>query len=146
MKKNPVVVSLEQVLSDSYALYLKTQIYHWNVEGADFKSLHELFEDQYKELAEAIDTVAELIRGLDEKVKISFEGLASTTAIDDARDKINAQGMLKDLVNDQQAIIKTLDKALSVSQKAGDEVVADALIQRLTVHRKNRWMLKSCTE
>ncbi len=146
MKKNPVVVSLEQVLADSYALYLKTQIYHWNVEGANFKSLHELFEEQYKELGSAIDTLAELIRGLGEKVRISFEGLASTTSIDDAREKANALGMVKDLAKDQLLIIKTLDKGLSICQKAGDEVVADALIQRLTAHRKNAWMLNSSVE
>lgn len=143
MSNAAVVKSLKNVLADSYALYLKTQNYHWNVEGPHFKSLHVLFEEQYTDLAMAIDTVAELIRGLGEKAPGTFEAFAKLTVITPGKDKITAANMVKELTNDQATISKTLQKALEAAQKVGDEVVAGFMIERLTVHRKAAWMLKS---
>jgi starvation-inducible DNA-binding protein len=143
MSNKPVTAALKKVLADNYALYLKTQNYHWNVEGPNFKPLHLMFEEQYTDLAAANDTIAELIRGLGEKSPGTFEFFSKTTNIKPANENASAEQMLKELIKDQGVIEKTLQQALEVAQKAGDEVSADFMIERLTVHRKAAWMLKS---
>lgn len=144
MSNVAVVKSLKNVLADSYALYLKTQNYHWNVESPHFKSLHLLFEEQYTDLAAAVDTTAELIRGLGEKAPGTFEAFSKLTVITPGKEKATAPNMVKELASDQEVISKTLQKTLEAAQKAGDEVVAGFVIERLTVHRKAAWMLRSC--
>ncbi|HCR85404.1 MAG TPA: DNA starvation/stationary phase protection protein [Alphaproteobacteria bacterium] len=143
MSKKLVVEALKSVLADSYALYIKTQNYHWNVEGPSFNSLHLLFETQYTDLATAIDTVAELIRGLGEKAPGTFDAYNKLTTIKKGDENTPANKMVKELTEDQEKIIKTLQKALTAAQKAGDEVVAGFMIERQTAHRKAAWMLKS---
>lgn len=143
MGNKPVVDALKAVLADSYALYLKTQNYHWNVEGPHFKALHLLFEEQYTDIATAIDTTAELIRGLGEKAPGTFAAYAKQTTIKQGNENASAEQMVKELTKDQSVIEKTLQKALQAAQKAGDEVVAGFVVERLTVHRKAAWMLKS---
>ena len=143
MTNKPVVEVLKIVLADNYALYLKTQNYHWNVEGSNFKGLHALFEEQYINLAKAVDTVAELIRGLGEKAPGTFDVYIKNTSIKSGNENASALQMIKELAADQTVIQKTLQQALEVAQKAGDEVVADFMIQRLTFHRKAAWMLNS---
>lgn len=143
MSNKSVIASLKLVLADSYMLYLKTQNYHWNVEGPRFKSLHLMFEEQYKELADAIDTLAELIRGLGVKAPGTFDAYSENTIIKSGNENSTAEQMVKELLGDQEAIQKTLHKALDSAQKTNDEVVAGFLIERLTVHRKAAWMLKS---
>ncbi len=143
MTNKPVVDALKNVLADNYALYLKTQNYHWNVEGANFRGLHLLFEEQYTDLTMAIDTVAELIRGLGEKAPGTFDAYTKNTTIKPGNENASAEQMVKELTDDQAAIQKTLQTALEAAQKAGDEVVAGFMIERLTVHRKAAWMLKS---
>ncbi len=142
MTNNPVVGALKVVLADNYALYLKAQNYHWNVEGQNFRGLHLLFEEQYKDLAMAIDTVAELIRGLGEKAPGTFEAYKKST-IKPGNENAAADEMVKDLMKDQEVIQNTLRDALEVAQKARDEVVSGYLIERMTIHRKAAWMLKS---
>jgi starvation-inducible DNA-binding protein len=143
MAQKNVVEALKLVLADCYALYLKTQNYHWNVEGVDFRSLHLLFEEQYTELAAAIDIAAELIRGLGAKVPATFELFAKQTTIPTGNEKATAAQMVAELTEDQGRIQKTLQHTLEAAQKAGDEVVTDFVIERLTAHRKAAWMLKS---
>ncbi len=143
MSNKPVATALKKVLADNYALYLKTQNYHWNVEGPNFKPLHLLFEEQYTDLATAIDTVAELIRGLGEKAPGTFDAYTKTASIKPGNENASADQMVKELVKDQGLIEKTLQQAFDVAQKAGDEVVAGFMVERLTVHRKAAWMLKS---
>ena len=138
-----LVKSLEVVLADTYALYLKTQNYHWNVEGCCFKELHEMFEEQYDDLSEAIDVCAELIRGLNCKVVGTFEEFSKKTNIKSGNEKASSEDMIKDLLNDQSVIEKSLKSALNEAQKIEDEVVCGFIADRLTVHRKNAWMLKS---
>lgn len=136
--------SLKEVLSDSYLLYLKTQNYHWNVTGPNFKSLHELFNAQYSELADAIDTLAERIRALGEFAPGSFSAFSSKSNIrEETREGISAHDILKQLIEDHDAILATIHKALAVAQKEGDDATADILIVRTEVHDKNKWMLKS---
>ncbi len=143
MSNKPVVDALKDVLADNYALYLKTQSYHWNVEGANFRGLHLLFEEQYTDLATAIDTTAELIRGLGEKAPGTFEAYARATSIKPGDENAHAEQMVGELREDQSAIQKTLQAVLEAAQAAGDEVVAGFMIERLTVHRKAAWMLRS---
>ena len=143
MANKPVIEGLKNVLADNYALYLKTQNYHWNVEGPNFKGLHLLFEEQYTDLAGAIDTVAELIRGLGEKAPGTFDTYIKRTSIKSGNENASAQQMVKDLLESQALIQKTLQQCLEIAQKAGDEVVAGFMIERLTFHRKASWILKS---
>lgn len=143
MTNKLVVDALKNVLADNYALYLKTQNYHWNVEGANFRGLHLLFEEQYTDLTMAIDTVAELIRGLGEKAPGTFDAYTKNTTIKPGNENASAEQMVKELTDDQAVIQKTLQTSLEAAQKVGDEVVAGFMIERLTVHRKAAWMLKS---
>ena len=116
MSKRPVVEALKNVLADNYALYLKTQNYHWNVEGANFRGLHLLFEEQYTDLTTAIDTVAELIRGLGEKAPGTFEAYARATSIKPGSESASAEQMVAELREDQALIQKTLQAALETAQ------------------------------
>ena len=134
---------MKHVLADSYALYLKTQNYHWNVEGPRFNTLHALFETQYTDLAMAIDEIAEHIRGLGAKAPGTWKKYEDLSSITEGDETLSADAMLQDLANDQDKIATTLNKALKVAQNEDDEVISDALIGRLTVHRKNKWMLES---
>lgn len=143
MSNQPVVDGLKKVLADSYALYTKTQNYHWNVTGPHFKSLHELFEEHYTDLFEAIDELAELIRGLGEKAPGSWKAFEELRTITDGDENADASTMVKDLAKDQEAIKQAILSALEAAQDAEDEVVIGALVDRLTVHSKNKWMLDS---
>ena len=135
--------TLKTVLADTYALYLKTQNYHWNVEGPRFKELHDLFELQYTELVGAIDVIAELIRALGEKAPGSFAAYSAHTTIAEGDEGANAEQMIAQLHQDNQIIQKTLQSALAAAEAENDAVVADAMTQRLAVHQKNTWMLGS---
>jgi len=137
-----VTSALEKILSDSYALYFKTQNYHWNVRGAGFRSLHLLFEAQYKELNDAIDEVAERIRMIGMKVSKISEIMTLST-LSEATPDSSSYDMLKDLADDQEMLISTLMNGLRTAQKFGDEGTADMIIQRIKTHQKNRWMLIS---
>lgn len=143
MTNKPVIESLKAVLADSYTLYLKTQNYHWNVTGPNFKGLHELFQLQYEDMALAIDEVAERIRSLGDFAPGSYKAYTKLTSIKEADDNTKSADMVKNLANDQDLIIVTLNKALSAAQDAEDESTADLLIGRISIHEKNRWMLKS---
>ena len=143
MVNKQLIDTLKDVLADNYALYLKTQNYHWNVEGPNFNGLHLLFEEQYVALAEAIDTAAELIRALGEKAPGTFDSYIKRTSIKSGNENASAEEMVKELAEDQALIQKTLQEYLELAQKVGDEVVAGFTIERLTFHRKASWMLKS---
>ena len=142
MSNKPVAEALKTVLADTYALYLKTQNYHWNVEGPQFKSLHGLFEEQYTDLAAAIDEIAERIRALGEKAPGTMKAYGALTSIKEGDENLDAKKMVKELEADQGVIAASLKKALAVAQKADDEVTADLMIGRLTVHEKAAWMLR----
>ena len=143
MTNNLVADSLKRVLADSYALYLKTQNYHWNVTGPSFKPLHLLFEEQYNDLALAVDDVAERIRALGEKAPGTWKAYEAITSIKDGNEDADATTMVKELAQDQQAILQTLKQALDTAQTADDEVSIGLLVDRMSVHEKAAWMLKS---
>lgn len=142
-----LVNALEKVLADTYALFLKTQSYHWNVEGCCFKENHELFEKQYDDLFGAIDVCAELIRGLGEKVDGTFENFSKLCTIKAGDKCLKADEMLADLAHDHSVVMeKTLKEALDAAKKVADEVVVGFIVERMTFHRKNAWLLKSCCD
>ena len=137
-----VTRDLAGILADSYALYLKTQNYHWNVEGPAFHALHALFQQQYEELATAIDDIAERMRALGAYAPGSFAELSALSTLAEPT-RGNAAEMVSDLSESQTALIATMRAALATSEAAGDPVTADLLTQRIAVHEKAAWMLRS---
>lgn len=134
---------LEEVLVNSYALMLKTQNYHWNVVGENFKPLHELFGAQYEELFAALDEIAERIRAIGSKVEATFENLQKLKKSKSGDKNLNAKAMLKDLITDHEALSKQLSEGVKIAQSEEDEGTADILISRAKVHEKALWMLES---
>lgn len=143
MKNNKTVETLELVLASSYALMLKTQNYHWNVVGANFKPLHELFGAQYEDLFAAIDEIAERIRALGSKVEGSFENFAKISKAKKPNNKLADKAMIADLVADHEALIKVLKNGIKLAQSGEDEASADMFIGRIQTHEKAVWMLSS---
>jgi len=143
MSNKPTTDALQHVLANSYTLYLKTQNYHWNVTGPHFRSLHSLFEEQYTELIEANDEIAERIRTLGEKVPASFAIFSKNSNISDGNENSDANDMVKELAQDQQIVIDYLRKALREAENAQDDATCDLLIRRIDTHEKNRWMLSA---
>lgn len=138
-----VTNELKKVLADSFALYLKTQNYHWNVQGPHFKSLHLLFEEQYTDLAAAIDEIAERIRALGEKAPGTWKAYEAVLSIKDGDENALAEDMVKELSEDQKIICKSIKKALEAAQKEDDEASIDMLSSRLHIHEKAGWMLSA---
>ncbi len=142
-QRKAIADGLSVLLADSYTLYLKTHNYHWNVTGPMFQTLHTLFETQYTELAVAVDDIAERIRALDEFAPGSYKQYAKLTSIKEADGIPTAEEMIKDLVKGQEAVTKTARSLVKIADDAADEVTLDLLTQRMTVHEKNAWMLRS---
>ena len=143
MKNHQTLVALDKILADSYILMLKTQNYHWNVVGENFKALHELFQTQYEDLFSAIDEIAERIRALGSKVEGSFEHFKKLSDFRNANKNFHSKDMIQDLLNDHELIAKILREAIKLAQSEGDELSADLFIQRAKIHEKNIWMLTS---
>ncbi len=131
------------LLADTYLVYVKTQNFHWNIRDPRFFSLHKFFEEQYQSLAAAIDEIAERIRMLDAKAPGSLNSFLELTRLDDAKDELSADAMLKALLQDHQNIIQWIRQEIEPTSKLGDEGTADLLVQRLRAHEKAAWMLKS---
>jgi starvation-inducible DNA-binding protein len=138
-----VAQELTKVLADSFAVYLKTHGYHWNVRGPEFFSFHNLLEQQYRDIWTALDELAERIRALGVLAPQSFSGFGNLTSIKDGDPEKEATAMLKELMQDHETLIATARKALEVADEAGDEASADLLTQRLGAHEKFAWMLRS---
>lgn len=138
-----IAEGLSRVLADSYLLYLKTHNFHWNVEGPKFKALHELFEEQYTDLATAVDDIAERVRTLGEYAPGSYAQFAELTSIKEETGHPNAEEMVRQLADDQITVTGTARKTLEDAQKAGDEATVDLLTGRMATHEKNAWMLRS---
>lgn len=138
-----VIKSLESILANNYALTIKTQNYHWNVTGPNFKSLHLMFEEQYNELAAANDELAERIRQLGGKVDASFDAFAKLSEIKNGSSNLDAAMMLEDLAESHRLISKLLNDGIKLAQKNNDEGTADILITRLEAHQKDIWMLEA---
>ena len=141
--RKAVAEGLAKLLADTYAVYLKTHGYHWNVRGPNFSQLHTLFMAQYTEMWTAIDEVAERIRALGELAPQGYGAFGNLSSIKDGDPSRNAEEMLKDLIASQETLIGTLYAILPAAQEAGDEVSASLIWDRLTAHEKHVWMLRS---
>jgi starvation-inducible DNA-binding protein len=146
MTNKPVTDALKAILADTYTLQLKTQNYHWNVEGPNFRGLHLLFEEQYNELFLAVDVLAERIRALGEKAPATSSEFAKLSKIKEGNSSFDDFEMVKDLYQTNLTVSENLKKALEKADKADDASTADILTQRVTVHDKASWMLKSSLE
>lgn len=138
-----IVEGLSRLLADTYTLYLKTHNFHWNVTGPQFNSLHLMFEGQYSELALAVDLIAERIRALGAPAPGSYRDYARLTAIAEADGVPTADEMIRQLVADNEAVVRTARSVFAPVESATDEATADLLTQRLQVHEKTAWMLRS---
>lgn len=145
-KREKIADGLSKVLADSYMLYLKTHNYHWNVTGNLFHQLHEQFEQQYTELAEAIDIIAERIRALGFRAPGSFKEFSQLTSVKEETDNPKAMEMVKRLAQANEQVIRTAREALAPANDAEDEATIDLLTERLSVHSKTAWMLRSHLE
>jgi starvation-inducible DNA-binding protein len=141
--RKAIADGLSKLLADSYTLYLKTHNFHWNVTGPMFNTLHLMFETQYTELALAVDGIAERIRALDMPAPGSYVQFAKLTRIREETGTPDATEMLRQLVEDHEAVVRTARETFPVVEKAKDEPTADLLTQRMQVHEKAAWMLRS---
>lgn len=144
--RKKIAEGLSEVLADSYVLYLKTQNYHWNITGPHFLPLHDQFEEQYRELAEAIDEIAERIRILGFRAPGTLKEFGDLASIKEKTDKPDAMEMVKRLAEDNEAAHKTIRSTFEISDEAGDEGTADMLVARMQVHAKTAWILRSHLE
>lgn len=141
--RKAIADGLSRVLADSYTLYLKTHNYHWNVTGPMFNTLHLMFEQQYTELATAVDEIAERIRALGVYAPGSYKAFAKLTDIEEETDVPAAEEMVKRAVDGQETVVRTAREVFKLVDAANDEATADLLTQRMQVHEKNAWMLRS---
>lgn len=144
--RESIAAGLSRLLADSYTLYLKTHNYHWNVTGPQFSTLHTLFEAHYTELAQAVDLIAERIRTLGPRAPGSYREFAALSSIDEDTDTPSADEMVRRLVEGQEAVVRTARSVFPVAEAANDEPTADLLTQRMQIHEKNAWMLRSLLE
>jgi starvation-inducible DNA-binding protein len=142
-KLDQIVQGLSRVLADSYTLYLKTHSYHWNVVGPMFHSLHIMFEDEYTELALAVDDIAERIRALGAAAPGTYRQFSELSIITEDLDMPQAPDMVARLVASHEAVARTIREVLVVAENAPDQVSTDLLVRRLDVHEKTAWMLRS---
>ncbi|NND72736.1 MAG: DNA starvation/stationary phase protection protein [Rhodothermales bacterium] len=142
-KRRAIAAGLSNFLADSYTLYLKTHNFHWNVTGPMFVTLHTMFEEQYTDLATAVDEIAERIRALGFMAPGSFKKFAELSSIEEAGEVPDANEMIRQLVVGQEAVVRTARAVLPIAGDANDEPTVDLLTQRMHVHEKNAWMLRS---
>jgi starvation-inducible DNA-binding protein len=138
-----IVKSLNTFLADSYALLQKSHIYHWNVEGANFVALHQLFEEQYNDLFAAVDEIAERIRAIGAYAPTSLKAFADGRSLSDTVQTQNDQDMIADLLSDHRALAKAAIEGSKLAADNGDNGTEDLLIARRQVHEKAAWMLQS---
>ena len=141
--RQDIASGLSKLLADSYSLYLKTHNYHWNVTGPQFNTLHQMFEEQYTELATAVDEIAERIRALGIRAPGSYSEFAALTSIEEGSGEESAEEMIRQLAIGQETVVRTARSAFPAADEANDEPTADLLTQRMQLHEKNAWMLRS---
>lgn len=141
-----MINSMENVLADTYALYLKAQNYHWNITGPNFRDYHILLQDTYEALALAVDEIAEQIRIIGRPVPATFDFMKSKTCLKDADCTLTAKDMMGDLLASHQQVLKTIEKSIEEARKANDVGTEDLLIERVRYHTKAIWFLKSITQ
>jgi starvation-inducible DNA-binding protein len=144
--RKELAAGLANVLADTYTLYLKTHNYHWNVVGPMFNTLHLMFETQYNELALAVDQIAERIRALGHPAPGSYRAFSRLSSIEEEENVPSAEEMIRQLVIGQETVVRTAREIFPTVDRAHDEPTADLLTQRMQIHEKNAWMLRSMLE
>lgn len=141
--RKEVALGLSKLLADTYTLYLKTHNFHWNVEGPMFQTLHMMFMGQYTEMWNALDVIAERIRALGHYAPGSYAEFVKLTSIKETKSVPKATKMIEELVQGNEAVIKTLRSIFPAAEAAKDQTTMDVLTQRLDIHEKTAWMLRS---
>ena len=137
---------LKVLLADTFTLYLLTHNFHWNVTGMQFRALHRMFEEQYNELWSATDDIAERIRALGHPAPASYSAFAEMTSIQEVHDVPSAQEMVAILNASHEQLVRTCREALSSTEHADDEAALALIADRMVVHEKTAWMLRSMME
>ena len=141
--RKAIAGGLSRMLADSYTLYLKTHSFHWNVTGPLFNTLHLMFEQQYSELALAVDTIAERIRALGLPAPGSYQQFSALTRITEEPGQPAAEEMIRQLARDQETVVRTAREVIPIAEKANDQPTVDLLSARMEIHEKTAWMLRS---
>jgi starvation-inducible DNA-binding protein len=142
-ERTKVAEGLSRLLADSYAVYLKTHGYHWNVRGPNFASLHALFMEQYTEMWEAIDDIAERIRALGMLAPQGYRSFSNLSGIQDGDAENDSETMLRELVRDHETLINSARAARAEADAIGDDVSASLIDDRVEAHEKHAWMLRA---
>lgn len=145
-ERKAIAGGLSRVLADSYTLYLKTHNFHWNVTGPMFQTLHLMFETQYNELALAVDLVAERIRALGFPAPGTYRQFTELSSIEEETGIPKAEDMIRLLVSGHETVARTAREVFKAAEKANDQPTCDLLTQRMQVHEKTAWMLRSLLE
>ena len=145
-ERKKIAQGLSALLADSYSLYLMTHNFHWNVTGPQFNTLHQMFMAQYTEQWNALDMIAERIRALDHPAPGTYKEFVKLASIKEVEGVPKATDMIRHLVSAQEATARTARSLFPVVEKANDQPTADLLTQRLEVHEKTAWMLRSLLE
>ena len=145
-ERKAIAAGLSRVLADAYTLYLKTHNFHWNVTGPMFQTLHLLFMDLYNEQWMAVDLIAERIRALGFPAPGTYSEFAALASIKESKGVPKAKDMLRDLVAGQESVARTARAVFPIAEKANDQPTCDLLTQRMQIHEKNAWMLRSLLE
>ena len=138
-----IAKGLSRLLADTYVVYLKTHNFHWNVEGPMFQTLHQMFMEQYTETWNAIDLVAERIRSLGHYAPGTYKEYLELARVKETPGQPRAEQMVRLLIEGQEAIVRTAREVLPIAEQADDQPTLDLLTQRMQVHEKNAWMLRS---
>lgn len=144
--RKEIAEGLSRLLADSYTLYLKTHNYHWNVTGPMFQTLHTMFETQYTELALAVDLIAERIRALGVPAPGTYAEFGKLSSVREEIGVPKATDMIKGLIEGHETVVRTARSVFPAVEGGNDEVSADLLTQRMQVHEKTAWMLRSLLE
>ena len=142
-QREAIAEGLSRLLADSYTLYLKTHNYHWNVTGPMFQTLHTMFEEEYTELAMAVDEIAERIRALGVYAPGSYKAFATLSSVEEEEGVPSAEDMIRNLVVAHETVVRTAREVFPLAEDASDEPTADLLTQRMQVSEKTAWMLRS---
>ncbi|MFP8967827.1 Dps family protein [Pokkaliibacter sp. CJK22405] len=144
--REAIAQGLARLLADSYTLYLQTHNFHWNVTGPQFRTLHLMFEEQYTELATAVDDIAERIRSLGMRAPGTYKEFSQLTSVEERDDVTDSREMVQLLVKGHETVVRTCRAVLPIAQEAADEASADVLIGRMALHEKTAWMLRALLE
>jgi starvation-inducible DNA-binding protein len=142
-QREKIALGLSQFLADSYTLYLKTHNFHWNVTGPMFRALHNMFEEQYQDLALAVDDIAERIRTLGCPAPGTYAEFARLSSIPEPEGVLAAQEMVRQLAEDHETVVRTARSLVPTVEEVKDEASLDLIVERMQVHEKTAWMLRS---